>query len=196
MKHRHLLPDEIDQLLDDELGFGMAPLKAHLSECDECRGRYDDARAVTDMIDVLPHLVPSHRFAEGVMSKVEVFVPWHVAARDSIAAWIPAAGRSRKVALVAGAGMAAVLTLVTLALATQSDLLVFAADVLVDRTRDVVVGGMGNLVVGLFGAQAFDAVARYGTLGFAAVGGLLLLGAGGAFASLRALAATASRRRG
>ena len=196
MNHRHLLPDEIDQLLDDELGFGMAPLKAHLSECDDCRGRFEDARAVTDLIDKLPHHVPSHRFADEVMGKVEVFVPWHVAARDSISAWIPAAERSRKVAVFAAAGVTGVLTLVTLALATQSDLLVLASDVLVDRTRDVVVGGVGSVVVGLFGAPAFDAVAQYGSLGFAAVGGLMLLGAGGAFASLRALAATASRRRG
>lgn len=196
MKHRHLLPDEIDQLLDDELGFGMAPLKAHLSECDDCRGRFEDARAVTDLIDKLPHLVPSHRFADGVMNKVEVFVPWHVAARDSIASWLPAAGRSRKVAMVAGAGIAGVLTIATAALATQSDLLVFAADVVTDRARDLVVGGVGNVVVGLFGAQAFDAVARYGAMGFVTVGGLLLLGAGGTVASLRALAATASRRRG
>src|SRR6476661_6540112 len=150
----------------------MAPLKAHLSECDECRGRFDDARAVPDLIDKLPHLVPSHRFSENVMNKVEVFVPWHVAARDSIASWIPAASRSRKVAVFAAAGIAGVLTLVSLALATQTDLLVFAADVLADRTRDVVVGGVGSVVVGLFGAQAFDAVARRGTLGFAAVGGL------------------------
>lgn len=196
MKHRHLLPDEIDQLLDDELGFGMAPLKAHLSECDDCRGRFDDARAVTDLIDKLPHLVPSHRFADEVMNKVEVFVPWHVAARDSIASWVPAAGRSRKVAVFAAAGITGLLTLATLALATQSDLLVFTADVLVDRTRDVVVSGVGGVVAGLFGAPAFDAVAQYGTFGFAAAGGLMLLGAGGAFASLRALAATASRRRG
>src|SRR5215210_182194 len=51
VNHRHLLPDEIDQLLDDETGFGMAPLQAHLSECDACRGRYEDARAVTELID-------------------------------------------------------------------------------------------------------------------------------------------------
>lgn len=196
MTHRHLLPDEIDQLLDDELGFGMAPLKAHLSECDDCRGKLDDARAITALIDDLPHLVPSHRFAEGVMNKVEVFVPWHVSARDSIASWMPAAGRNRQVALAAGTVVAAVLTLVTLALATQSDLLVFAADVLVDRTREVVVGGVGNIVVGLFGAQTFDAVARRGPLGFAVAGGLLVIGFGAAFASLRALATSASRRRG
>ena len=33
MNHRHLLPDEIDLLLDDEVGFGVAPLKAHVRDC-------------------------------------------------------------------------------------------------------------------------------------------------------------------
>ena len=27
MNHRHLLPDEIDLLLDDEVGFGVTPLQ-------------------------------------------------------------------------------------------------------------------------------------------------------------------------
>jgi hypothetical protein len=196
VNHRHLLPDEIDQLLDDEVGFGTAPLKAHIAECADCRGRLDDARAVTDLIEKVPHLAPSHRFSERVMAQVPVFVPWHVAARDSIAEWLPAAGRSRKVALAAGGVMAAVLTLITVALATQSDLLVFAANVAVDRVREVAVASVGSVVVNLFGEQTFNAVAQYGTVGFAIVGGAMLVGLGIAFASLRALAASASRRRG
>lgn len=196
MNHRHLLPDEIDQLLDDEVGFGTAPLKAHIAECGECRGKLDDARVVTSLIEALPHLAPSHRFSERVMTDVPVFVPWHVAARDSIAEWLPAAGRSRRVALVAGTAVAAVLTLVTVALATQTDLLTFAANVAVDRMREVVVAGVGSVVVNLFGEQTFNAVAQHGPLGFALAGGAVLLGLGAAFASLRALAASASRRRG
>lgn len=196
MNHRHLLPDEIDQLLDDEVGFGAAPLKAHIAECDDCRGRLDDARAVTAMIEELAHLAPSHRFSERVMAEVPVFVPWHVAAGDSIAEWLPAAGRSRKVALAAGTAVAAVLGLVTVVLATQTDLLVFAANVAVDRMREVAVAGVGSVVVNLFGEQTFNAVAEHGALGFAMAGGALLLGMGAAFASLRALAASASRRRG
>lgn len=196
MNHRHLLPDEIDQLLDDELGFGMAPLKAHLSECDACRGKLEDARAVTALIEHLPHHVPSHRFAERVMAEVPVFVPWHVAARDSLSEWIPAAGRSRKVALGAAGAIAAVLAVITVGLATQTDLLVFATDVAVDRIREVTVSGLSNVIVGVFGTQTFDAVARHGTVGFAIAGGALLLGFGAAFASLRALAASANRRRG
>lgn len=130
------------------------------------------------------------------MAEVVPFVPWHVAARDTIAEWIPAAGRSRKVAIVAGSAVAVVLTVVTAVLATQTDLIVFAANVGVDRLREVVVTGVGSVVVNLFGEQTFDAVAQYGALGFAVAGGVMLLGMGAAFASLRALAASASRRRG
>ena len=196
MIHRHLLPDEIDQVLDDEVGFGVAPLKAHISECDSCRRRLDDARKVTDLIEKVPHLAPSHRFSERVMAQVPVFVPWHVAARDSITEWLPAAGRSRHVALAAGAVMVAVLGLVTFGLATQSDLLVFAANVAVDRVRAVAIGSIGSVVVNLFGEQTFDAVAQHGTLGFALAGGAMLLGLVATVASLRVLAASASRRRG
>jgi hypothetical protein len=196
VNHRHLLPDEIDQLLDDEVGLGAAPLKAHIAECGECRARLDDARAVTDLIEKLPHLAPSHRFHERVMGEVQPFVPWHVAARDSIAEWIPAAGQSRKIALVAGTAVAAVLALVTVVLATQIDLLAFAANIAVDRMREAAGAGVGSVVVGLFGEQAFNAVAQHGAVGFALAGGALLLGLGAAFASLRALAASASRRRG
>jgi hypothetical protein len=196
VNHRHLLPDEIDQLLDDEVGFGTAPLKAHIAECDECRGRLDDARAVTSLIEELPHLAPSHRFSERVMQRVDPFEPWHVAARDFITEWIPAAGRSRKVALVAGTAMAVVLALITVALATQTDLLTFAADVAVDRVREIAVAGVGTVIVNLFGEQTFNAVAQFGPVGFALAGVALLLALGATFASLRALAASANRRRG
>ena len=196
MNHRHLLPDEIDQLLDEELGFGAAPLKAHIAECEACRARLDDARAVTALVEDLPRLAPSYRFSERIMGEVQPFVPWHVAARDAIAELVPAASRSRKVAVVVGAAVAAMLALVTLLLATQIDLLAFTVNVAVDWMRETVVAGVGSLIVNLFGAQTFDAVARHGIVGFALAAGSLLLGLGAAFASLRALAASASRRRG
>jgi hypothetical protein len=196
VNHRHLLPDEIDQLLDDEVGFGMAPLQAHVAECSDCRSRLDDARSVTDLIEKVPHLAPSHRFSERVMTQVPVFVPWHVAARDAMAEWLPAAGTSRKVAITAGVVIGAVLTVITIGLATQTDLLLFAANVAVDRVRDVAVAGIGSIVVNLFGEQTFNAIAQFGAIGFAFAGGVMLVGLGIAFASLRALAASASRRRG
>ena len=89
MNHRHLLPDEIDLLLDDEVGFGVAPLKAHIRDCADCRAQVDEARFVVDALEDLPHFAPSHTFADRVMSQVPVFVPWHVAARDTVRRWLP-----------------------------------------------------------------------------------------------------------
>ena len=46
MEHRHLLPEEIDLLLDGEVGFGVQPLRAHVRGCDLCRRELEDARAL------------------------------------------------------------------------------------------------------------------------------------------------------
>ena len=54
MNHRHLLPDEIDLLLDDEVGFGVAPLKAHIRDCAECRAKLDEAQLVVDALEDSP----------------------------------------------------------------------------------------------------------------------------------------------
>ena len=196
MNHTHLRPDEIDQFLDGEDGFGTAPLAARVAECEECRDKVKDARIVTGLIEKIPHLSPSHRFSERVMAQVPVVVPWHAAARNAIAEWLPVAGRSRRVALGAGVVMAVVLGLITIGLAALSDLLVFAASVGVDRIRRMAVDGLDGLVANLFGGQTFSAIAQYGTVGFALAGCAMLLGFAAAFASLRALAASASRRRG
>src|SRR5436305_4371278 len=114
MNHRHLLPDEIDLLLDDEVGFGVAPLKAHIRDCADCRARVDEARFVVEALEDIPHFAPSHRFADRVLAQVPVFVPWHVTARDTVARWLPQSrpGRVAVAALVTSA--ASVFTVVLL----------------------------------------------------------------------------------
>ena len=101
MNHRHLLPTEIDLLLDDEEGFGVAPLKAHVRSCPDCMARLEDARLVTDAIEELPHFAPSFSFTDTVMAQVPVFVPWHVAARDTVRSavrqWVPDSRPARAV---------------------------------------------------------------------------------------------------
>ena len=52
MNHRHLLPDEIDQLVDSEAGFGIAPLKAHLRECADCHAEVEDARRLVSALEL------------------------------------------------------------------------------------------------------------------------------------------------
>ena len=70
MNHRHLLPNEIDLLVDGEAGFGVAPLRDHIDECAECRLKFEDARIVVDALESLPHFAPDSRLAERVMSQV------------------------------------------------------------------------------------------------------------------------------
>ena len=104
MNHRHLLPNEIDLLVDGEAGFGVAPLRAHVAECDECRARLDDAMIVVDALEALPHFAPDSRLADRVMAQVPVFVPVHVAARDSVFRWLERSGLGSRAQVVALAG--------------------------------------------------------------------------------------------
>ncbi|MBC7674084.1 MAG: hypothetical protein H7247_16835, partial [Polaromonas sp.] len=92
MNHRHLLPNEIDLLVDGEAGFGVAPLRDHIDECEDCRLRLAEERFVVDALEMVPHYAPDTRLADRVMSQVPMFVPAHIAARDSVARWIPQAG--------------------------------------------------------------------------------------------------------
>jgi anti-sigma factor RsiW len=116
MNHRHLLPDEIDQLLDGEVGFGVAPLQAHLRECDECRAAYEEEREVVEALEHLPRLAPSPEFASRVMSQVQLYEPWHVAARDTVLRWVrPLAPRSQPVRLALGGAVVSVAALLSVA---------------------------------------------------------------------------------
>jgi anti-sigma factor RsiW len=194
VNHRHLLPNEIDLLVDGEAGFGVAPLRAHVTECDECRARLDDARIVVDALEALPHFAPDVRLADRVMAQVPVFVPAHVAARDSVFRWLPKAGPARAAAAVLGTSIAGMLTLAMLWLASRGDAVVFATGLFADRVQSLVMGTARDLVVALLGESAVAALQAAGTLGVS----LLVLGflgtALGTVLALRRLATASSRR--
>jgi len=194
MNHRHLLPNEIDLLVDGEVGFGVAPLLAHVRECDSCRQELDEARQIAAMLEELPRFAPSYGLADRVMAQVPVFVPWHVAARDAVGAWIPKS-RPVQVLALAGASMMAVgLTLATLWVLTRGGLVGVVTAAAGDQLRAVFESGLRGLVSTLFGEQAFAAVTQSGVpaVAVAAVG--FVAAAGIATFGLRA-AAAASRRR-
>ena len=199
MNHRHLLPTEIDLLLDGEEGFGVAPLKAHARACPDCLARLEEARVVTDAIEELPHFAPSFSFADAVMAQVPVYVPWHVAARDAARAavqrWMPASRPARVAAFGLATSVASVLTVAILWIATQTDVLSFAAGVAGSRAREILFEGARGVMLALFGSQTLALAGQAGTAG------LLLLVAGflgvtaAATLSLRRIALASSRRR-
>jgi hypothetical protein len=195
MNHRHLLPDEIDLLLDDEVGFGVAPLKAHIRECADCRAQVDEARFLMEALEDAPHFAPSHTFTDRVMSQVPVFVPWHVTVRDTVVRWLPQS-RSARVAVAALATSAAsVMTVLILWIATQTDVVALATGVAGDQVRGLVYDAGQQILTTVFGDQFFAIVQRTGTFGIAAALLGLVAAAGGSIAGLRALAAASSRRR-
>jgi anti-sigma factor RsiW len=196
VNHRHLLPNEIDLLLDDEVGFGIAPLRAHVRDCAECRVRVDEARVVVDTLEELPHFAPSFDFANRVMAQVPVFEPWHVAAREAVMRWVPQSRPARVAALAFGSAIATVLTVAIVWLGTQTELVAFTGGAIGSRVRDVGYEALRDVVVTLFGDQAFVAVQHLGLLGLGLVAvGLLVTTAASVF-GFRALATASSRRRG
>ena len=195
MNHRHLLPTEIDLLLDGEEGFGVAPLKAHVRSCGECQARLEEARFVTDSLEELPHFAPTHAFADRVMAQVPVYVPWHVAARDSVRRWIPQSRPARAATIALAASAASVLTAVMVWIATQTDVLVFATGIAGTRLREALVTAGQDALASLFGAQTLALASQMGTAGMAALAGGFFAVAAAATFGLRSIALASSRRR-
>jgi hypothetical protein len=195
VKHRHLLSNEIDLLVDGEVGFGVAPLRAHVQECPECRAKVDETRTVCDVLDHLPRLAPSTRFASRVMSQVHVFVPWHVAALDSALRLVPRSRPARVLAGALAASVATVLSLATLWVAARFDIVTLFSGIALQRVRTTVLDALGDLVAAAFGESVLVMIRSAGVVGLV-IAALVLLAATAATAvGLRAVAGAAARRR-
>ena len=188
MLHRHLLPQELDLLVDGDAGFGVAPLCTHVESCDECRQRLDALRAVAVDLDALPHFAPRHGFADRVMRQVQVIEPWHVALAEQAKALVPQSTPMR-VLVAAGAGLiATTISGSALWLAFRVDLLRWGTGVAVDSGSQSVWGALAGLARDLVTTRA-DA----GALVVAA--GALAMTTVGAVLAFRRLAATARANR-
>ncbi|MFN2565396.1 MAG: hypothetical protein ABR499_10350 [Gemmatimonadaceae bacterium] len=151
------------------------------------------ARRIADGLEELPHFAPSLGLADRVMAQVPVFVPWHVAARDAVARLVPQSRPLRVAALTVGTAVASVLTIATLWLVTQVELVALAAGLAGDRVREVAGGGLRELAAVLFGEQFLVLLQQTGMIG-AGLAALGFLGAAaGAVAGLRALASSNRR---
>ena len=138
---------------------------------------------------VLAALLPS-----ALMAQVPVFVPAHVAARDSVTRWLPQSGPARAAAAVLGTSIAGLLTVAMIWLASRGDAAIFATSLFADRVQSLVMGTARDLALSLFGESAIAAVQASGALGVT----LLVLGflgtAVGTILGLRRLATASSRR--
>ena len=177
--HRHLLPNELDLLVDGDAGFGLAPLKAHVETCDDCRARLTELRAIVGQLDALPHFTPRHGFADRVMTNVQVIEPWHVALAESARRLVPERTGMR-VLVAAGAGIAATtVSGAALWLAFRANLLGWSAGAALEQ------GGRGA-----WGSVAAAVRAMAGALG----GGTTVAAGAAALAGTAIVAVLAFRR--
>lgn len=190
---RHLLPEEIDLLLDGEVGFGAPPLKAHVRSCAACTKELAGARALVRQLEHLPHLAPSPLFAGRVLERVQLFVPWHVTLLDSVRGFIPQSRALRFAAAGMFASIAVVLTVVSVWVFTRIDAVMFTADLVLDRMRTAALGAIGTGMSALFGEAARPLLAG-GPLGLA-MAALLLIVTGAAAATIIRVAAVRARAR-
>lgn len=194
MHHRHLLPNEIDLLLDEETGFGVQPLREHVHSCSDCRTRLEEARAVVAALEEMPLLSPHFGLADRVMSQVPVFVPWHVSARDSVRQWIPASPVARALAATMIAVVGSLITALTLWIVTRGDMLAMFTGLVGEQVRGTAGQAADDVVLSLFGPQVFAAVQQVGPLGIAFAAGGFLVASLATVLGLRFIA-TSSRTR-
>lgn len=102
---RHLTPDEVELFT---LGFPARPPSAetHLAACPECRREVESLQALHQALSSLQHFAPAPAFAERVMARVTLPVPWRARAWTfARERWLPAA--AALVAVVGTAGLTA-----------------------------------------------------------------------------------------
>ncbi len=194
MLNRHLRPDEIDLLLDPEVGFGVQPLRAHVRDCASCQAELDRAQEVLFVLEDLPHFRPSAAFADKVMLQVQVFEPWHVAARNSLLRVVPASRPARVAAGVGLAASAGVTVTGATWLLNRADIGLLMANAGLEQVRTSASAAASDLVLAAVGQTGLEAWAAGGPLVAVAAGAGFVVAAGAMVAGLRALTAPRSRR--
>ena len=187
---RHLLPDEIDLLLDEDVGSQSSRLGEHLRECQHCTAELAAARRVVEEIEHLPHLAPSAFFADRLITRVSIFRPWYAAALDLVRRLVPRSFAGRAVVAIMAALAAVTLTGAAVWAITQGEEFFFLIAVISDQARALGTG----VAATLFGSAAISAV-QSGDRNAAAVSAGALLAAVAVGVAVLAKAARAARMR-
>ena len=190
---RHLRPDEIELLLDGEEGFGVQPLQAHVRSCASCRAELEAAREVLLAIDDLPHFAPSAGFADKVMLQVQVFEPWHVAARNAVLRFVPESRPARVATAVGAAASATVVVGGGWWVLNRADLALLLAESGLTELRTAVGAAGRDVLTTVLGTGGVDALVAGGPLVATGIAAGFAAMVGGGVLGLRAL--TTARRR-
>ena len=165
MEHRHLLPDEFEDILDGDGGDHAPALRGHLDTCAECKAELTRRSELSRELEHLPHLGPAPLFSYRVMSQVQVFEPWHVALRDSVRRLVPQTKAARWIAGVTAVMIATVMTMAGIWAALNTESAWLFAEVGVKRIRAGVLGSIKGALETVFGRDALNALEGTGVTG-------------------------------
>lgn len=106
IRQTHLTPDEVEAVVERSTA-PSDPRRCHLDTCAACAREVEALRRLSAALAALPTSMPTPGFAERVMARVTLPVPWHrriaAAVRSGTAAGIGVA--ATLAALLAGAGL-------------------------------------------------------------------------------------------
>ena len=165
MEHRHLLPDEFEDIIDGEVGEDTTALREHLEQCDECKAELAKRNELSTTLEHLAHHGPAPLFSYRVMSQVQVFEPWHVALRDSVRRLVPRTPTARWIAGVTAVIVAMLMTVAGIWAALNTESAWLFAEVGVKRVRAGVLGGIKGVLETVFGRDALNALEGTGMTG-------------------------------
>lgn len=194
MNDPHLLPNQIDLLVDGDAGSTARTMRAHLADCPDCRHRFERAQDAAHAVEALPHFTPRLPFADHVMAKVQVIEPWHVALTGSALRLVPTRGPVRVLTTIGISLAALAISAGALWLALRGDLATWMLSLAFERGRETLVAGARNLGSGVLGTDA-TTLASGGAWPLALTAGLLTVALIGAALGFRHLAATARANR-
>jgi hypothetical protein len=165
VEHRHLLPDEFEDILDGDAGDDAPALRDHLDTCADCKAELTRRSELSRELEHLPHLGPAPLFSYRVMSQVQVFEPWHVALRDSVRRLVPQTKAARWIGGVTAVMIAAVMTMAGIWAALNTESAWLFAEVGVKRVRAGVLGSIKGALETVFGRDALNALEGTGMMG-------------------------------
>jgi hypothetical protein len=198
VNQRHLLPEEFDQLLENEedSGADVSRLREHLSLCAACHKEFRSLQRIVGTLENLPYVAPNPLLAERVMTGVKVTRSWYVNARDLALRMVPKSRGSRAGFAVVGAAGAAVTTLLAMWAAQRTDAVLFLAALTAEQAKGAMLSGARTAGMSFLGEPLTSMIERGGPLGVAgAVAGVAGSMAASAFV-VRSLTNAGARRRG
>jgi hypothetical protein len=195
MLDRHLLPNELELLVDDEEGFGVTPLRAHVEHCADCREQLAVERELVELLEHVPHLAPTAGFQDRVMREVQVFEPWHVALTNTLRRMVPPPGPWRTLAAAGIGGATLSLSVIVAWAVVRLDTLIFVAQVGIERAQTALIAGAGEVVALAFGESAAAALPTASSWGTVAALAAVVASFAVAGLGLRGLVALARRGR-